>query len=253
MIARRIMVLGSIAVAVSIGAANMLLGGANARQTAPCITAPRPPPVDELRIALTATKIYTMELSALRGCPLQATLAKYNSSLGRYASDAQRLLLTLEYLRLAPACIETKQGHGESAVAATVEAVRVQAQQQLPFLIFNATLANTEFRQYWLNACAGAKPPAPPSPALTSLRALNNLVRRWLAGDYRADNLDFEIHLSEIARGAGATTTQRYHASLAVVRELEQHVRTALSPAYRAWRDDRDNYFTRLASATPLD
>ena len=78
--------------------------------------------------------------------------------------------------------------------------------QGLPERIYNATLATEEFRALWKPPYDLKDYPANTSSApVSALDAVNDHVKRWLAGDYRVDNRDFEILLSEVAKGdAGA-------------------------------------------------
>ena len=56
--------------------------------------------------SLTATgSLSLIDFLSLSGCELQANIAKRNTSMGRTASASQRLILDLEFLRLAPACV----------------------------------------------------------------------------------------------------------------------------------------------------
>ncbi|MEM8564649.1 MAG: DUF3080 family protein, partial [Pseudomonadota bacterium] len=64
------------------------------------------PPARELTIDIKGSDIDVLDFLSLTGCQLQITIGKRNSSLGRLASASQRLLLELEYLQLAPACID---------------------------------------------------------------------------------------------------------------------------------------------------
>ena len=72
---------------------------------------PRP---GQLRQEVSPGKLGTLDFMDLRGCALQTTIGKANSSLGRMARDSQRLLLTLEFLRHAPDCIDLMRGQGET-------------------------------------------------------------------------------------------------------------------------------------------
>ncbi len=165
---------------------------------------PRPPRPGALRIAFPGSSLDTLDFLALTGCELQVTIGKRNSSLGRLAADSQRLLLELEYLRLAPDCIAHQRAEGRAALADTLEAAWRDKREQLPARIFNATLAGDEYRGFWrTGATPGDYPAATGSQAIDALQAINGLARRWLSGDYRADNLAFEIYLGEVAGGDG--------------------------------------------------
>ncbi len=162
------------------------------------------PRTGRLRIALEGSSVDTLDFLALRGCALQVTIGKRNSSLGRMASDSQRLLLELEYLQLAPDCVETLRERGRDGLADELESAWRRKRDQLPALVFNATLANREYRALWRRpAVLGDYPEATGSGVIVALEAVNREVRRWLAGDYRFDNAGFELLLSEVAPGDG--------------------------------------------------
>jgi hypothetical protein len=145
----------------------------------------------------------------LSGCAVQTTFIKQNSSLGRQAKPSQRLLLELEYLRLAPPCIKRLRNHHNTALAETLEQTWRSGRQQLPALIFNATLGSDEYRAFWLTARApGGYPRVEPEVAVSALETINHHVRRWLEGDYQALNRNFELLLSEVAGGDGGAQLQ---------------------------------------------
>jgi len=165
---------------------------------------PQIPRPGELRLDLASGSLDALDFLALSGCALQVTIGKRNSSLGRMAPPSQRLLLELEFLQLAPACIRHLQDEGKGELAATVQEAAALKREQLPALIFNATLASEEYRDFWRS---GSLPPDYPaatgSGVVTALHGVTAHSRRWLAGDYTADNLAFELLLGEIARGDG--------------------------------------------------
>jgi hypothetical protein len=166
---------------------------------------PPPPRSAELRVPVTAGRLDALDFLALRGCRLQATVGKRNSSLGRLAPPSQTLLLELEFLRLAPACVETLRADGRDALAITLENAAASKREALPLRIYNATLASEEFRAFWQGG-AGPLAHYPKNTSSAPTLALDALLassERWLAGDYRADNRQVEILLSEIATGDG--------------------------------------------------
>jgi hypothetical protein len=168
------------------------------------VTLPRLPHRSELKLTLESGNLGTLDFLALTGCAVQVTIGKRNSSLGLMASASQRLLLELEFLQLAPECIDYQRSQGEDALADLLASAHTQKQRQLPALIFNATLGGPEYRALWRPPSTLGQYPANTSSApLTALSNINASVRRWLAGDYRADNMAFEIQLSEVALGDG--------------------------------------------------
>ena len=163
---------------------------------------PRPPRPGKLRLEIPADKLGTLDFMDLRGCELQVTIGKANSSLGRLARDSQKLLLALEYLHLAPACITMLQADGELELANKLQQSQAQKMTVLPALIFNATLASEEFQAFWRPAPVTTDYPANTSSAvITALNNISQAASRWLAGSYEADNLRFELQLSEVSRG----------------------------------------------------
>lgn len=163
----------------------------------------------ELQLDISRSDIDVLDFLALRGCELQVTIGKRNSSLGRLARHSQHLLLELEYLQLAPACITYQREQGELQLAATLEQAWTRKISQLPALIFNATLGSQEYRQFWkAPAQPGSYPANTSSAVINSLQAVNDLARRWLAGDFSADNLAFELLLADITAGDGGALRQ---------------------------------------------
>jgi Protein of unknown function (DUF3080) len=162
---------------------------------------PRP---SEIRQQFETDQIDGLDFLALRGCELQLTIGKKNSSLGRMARDSQRLLLELEFLQLAPGCIAVLQAEGKNTLAATLQQAWSDKQHQLPRRIFNATLGSTEYRQLWqANPPSRNYPEGTSANPLQALDQVNALVKRWLGGDYSFDNRSFELLLSEVAKGDG--------------------------------------------------
>ena len=223
-----------------------------------------PPVVADLQLPIPWGTLDTLDLVSLSGCTVQATIGKRNSSLGRYAKPSQRLLLELEYLRLAPHCIDLlRERHW--ALANVLDAAWHQRQLQLPALIFNATLGSDEYRSLWLNpGVPAAYPPVSHSAAVSALDRINRDVCRWLSGDYQAQNRNFEVSLSEVAGGgagallnaflthssvlfAAGPPSERLQSRLTPVKTLETHLASILPLQYRYWMDDRNDRVTAAA------
>ena len=165
---------------------------------------PAPPRAPNLQLALEGSRVDGLDFLRLRGCALQTTVARRNSSLGRLAPPSQRLLLELAFLREAPACIDRLRDEDDEALAALLAEAEAQKHRQLPALIFNATLGNREFRDFWRgNDALDNYPEETSSLVVTALERIDTDTRRWLGGDYRADESRFELALSDISRGDG--------------------------------------------------
>jgi hypothetical protein len=176
-------------------------------QPAPAVVLPdlpRLPARGELRLDLERGNLGTLDFLALSGCEVQITIGKRNSSLGIMASASQHLLLELEFLRLAPACIKHMRATERGELADLLQGAFDLKQQQLPAMIYSATLGGPEYRTLWQPPQnLGSYPEQTSSVPLTALAEINASTRRWLAGDYTADNMAFEIQLSEVAQADG--------------------------------------------------
>lgn len=171
---------------------------------------PRPPRPGALRLPVTSGSLDTLDFLSLSGCAVQVTIGRRNSSLGRMAAPSQRLLLALEYLRLAPQCVETLRADGKDSLADTLDNAQRLKRDQLPALIFNATLGSDEYRAFWqASSTPGGFPPVNPATAENALSGINGYAKRWLGGDYAADNQAFEILLAEVAGGGGGRLLNR--------------------------------------------
>ncbi|MEM1112976.1 MAG: DUF3080 family protein [Pseudomonadota bacterium] len=159
----------------------------------------RSPRSAALQIALPGSSLDALDFLALSGCKVQTTIGKRNSSLGRFARPSQRLLLELEYLRLAPECITLQRGKGERELADQLQSAWDLKRKQLPALIYNATLGSEEYRDFW----RPGSDTATSSSVITALEAIHADASRWLAGNFEADNLTFELQLSEVRKGDG--------------------------------------------------
>lgn len=228
-----------------------------------------PPVAADLQLDIPDDALDTLDLVSLSRCTLQTTVRKYNSRLGQHAKPSQRLLLALEYLRLAPPCIELLRNR-HPALVNILDATWHQRQTQLPALIFNATLGSDEYRSLWLNPRApAAYPPARSTAAVSALQVINRDVRRWLSGDYQAQNRDFELLLSEVAGGDAMAMLQQsrprrgealdaeregndMQTLLGTITNLEIQLASALPLRYRRWvndRNDRNNWVRQNAEA----
>lgn len=162
----------------------------------------RPPRSGKLRLEIPSDSLDTLDFLALSGCAVQVTIGKRNSSLGRMAKPSQRLLLALEYLRLAPDCITYLRKNDKNTLAELLEQSWQHKREQLPALIFNATLGADEYRSVWLASPVVADfPKLSSSVSVLALQAVNEQVSTWLSGDYQADNRGFELLLGEVAGG----------------------------------------------------
>lgn len=151
-----------------------------------------------------SANIDVLDFLSLSGCDLQVNLGRRNSGLGRQASPSQKLLLDLEFLDLAPTCIQKLQDDGNLDLASTIEKAAESRHAALPKSIYNAIFTGPEWLAFWrLPETLGDYPRQTNSELLDNIKALEVSVTAWLNGDYRADNLTFELLLSELRKGDG--------------------------------------------------
>lgn len=172
---------------------------------------PPAPEARELQLVIPPSDIERLDTLQLSGCAVQANIGKRQTSLGRFAKPSQRLFLELEYLRLAPDCINHLRDSNRHLLAAVLEEAWQQKQAQIPDLIFNATLGSDEYRSFSLATPSPEDyPRARSNVMITALNAITDQARRWLKGDYRAHNRNIELLLSEVAGGDGGARLQSW-------------------------------------------
>ena len=149
-------------------------------------------------------QIDLIDFLSLSGCELQINLGRRNSQLGRSASPSQRLLLDLEFMRLAPACADFLRQRQEAALADTIERASKQRLDWLPLTIHQAVLAGPEWEAFWSAPTHLADyPQATDSRIVETLGRLTMMIETWVAGDWMASNRDLELLLSALRAGDG--------------------------------------------------
>jgi hypothetical protein len=147
-----------------------------------------------------------LDLWSIRECALHVVLAQRNSSLGRVAQPSTRMFYELEFLRLAPECIEYLLQQGKTELAASLSQVRDRKEARLPHLIWQGVLGGGEYERFWqVPQRLGSYPTTGNSPAELALAALASDVRRWLSGDYQFESAEVEANLQKLlSADAGA-------------------------------------------------
>lgn len=151
-----------------------------------------------------ADSLSLIDFLSLSGCELQVNIARRNTSMGRTASPSQRLILDLEFLRLAPACIELLDAEDDADIA---DVLRQQSDARLAFLkqrIFTAILDGPEWRDFWEQpATLGRYPETASGDAAQSLWVLSQRVLRFSNRTWSAEDEDIEPLLASIRANAG--------------------------------------------------
>lgn len=170
----------------------------------PLVVPPRISDAQLTQIPIASGKLGVLDFLSLSGCELQVNIGRRNSALGRNASASQRLLLDLEFLRLAPSCINQLRLDDNASLAATLEQASEQRRAALPAMIYNALMAGPEYRQLWqLPASLGKYPSEVGGDVIDTLNWFDSYSDRWLAGDYRIAPGELEQRLSSLRAGDG--------------------------------------------------
>ncbi len=149
-------------------------------------------------------KLDVLDFLALSGCELQVNLGRRNSSLGRNAAASQVLLLDLEFLALAPACVNALRSAGNEQLALQIQAAQAMKIRFLPHRIFNALLAGPEYEQFWkLPGALAAYPETVGGAVIDSLHWFDRAIQMWLSGDYRFQVDQLEDQLFHLRNGDG--------------------------------------------------
>ena len=203
---------------------------------------PRFPAQRYLRTDPAREVIDILDLWSLRECALHSVLAERNSSLGRVARPSSRMVYELDFLRLAPACIELLLLSGKEELAATLRDASTRKAARLPAAIWQGVLGGAEYRHYWkLPQRLGDYPVASRYFSDQALVTLSSHVRRWLAGDYAVAPAAVEAALQQLGKGDGGALYKSLMLQAAYLGEIDEAVRHRLrqSPVCRSPGDSR--------------
>ena len=160
-------------------------------------------------VALPPTREGTDALSiidflALSGCELQANIAKRNTTMGRSASASQQLIFDLEFIRLAPECIEKLRAEDEGAIADLLETNLGQRSDDLVYTIARAILGGEEWRAFWrAPEWLGDYPTDASGDSAQTLWELSQRIKRFLEGNWSLEDEDLEPLLGRLRIDAG--------------------------------------------------
>ena len=151
-----------------------------------------------------AGSLSLIDFLSLSGCELQVNIAKRNTLMGRTASASQRLILDLEFLRLAPACVTLMEEKGEDSVAKTLRENIEVRRTNLPTRIFLAVIAGPEWRKFWEQPILlGAYPNSASGDSAQAVWELSERVQRFMDESWSAADEDLEPLLSTMRANSG--------------------------------------------------
>ncbi len=145
-----------------------------------------------------------IDFLALSGCELQANIAKRNTTMGRSASASQQLIFDLEFIRLAPDCIEKLRAEDEGAIADLLEGSLSQRNDGLVYTIAKAILGGEEWRAFWRPPeLLGDYPTDTSGDSAQTLWELSQRIKRFLGGNWSFEDEDLEPLLARLRIDAG--------------------------------------------------
>lgn len=186
-----------------------------AKPDRPAIDPPRIVELENSPIPIETQSIGLIDLLSVTDCELKVNIARRNTLLAKNASSSQQLLLDLEFLRMAPACIDMLRSSGDDKLAGIIKDAFELRNRQLPARIFNAVIAGPEWQALWsVPLSLGDYPEQSSDDEAQALNALAHRIERWLSGNWDSDDEIIELALSELRTGAGgslllAATTQQ--------------------------------------------
>ncbi len=145
-----------------------------------------------------------IDFLALSGCELQANIAKRNTTMGRSASASQQLIFDLEFIRLAPDCIEKLRAEDEGAIADLLATNLSQRSDGLIYTIAKAILGGDEWRAFWREPeLLGDYPTNTSGDSAQTLWELSQRIKRFLKGNWSSADEDLEPLLAKLRIDAG--------------------------------------------------
>ncbi len=145
-----------------------------------------------------------IDFLALSGCELQANIAKRNTTMGRSASVSQQLIFDLEFIRLAPDCIEKLRAEDEGAIADLLATSLSQRNDGLVYTIARAILGGEEWRAFWRPPeLLGDYPTNTSGDSAQTLWELSQRIKRFLEGNWSSADEDLEPLLATLRIDAG--------------------------------------------------
>ena len=164
----------------------------------------QPPVINELPGKEDADTLTLIDFLALSGCKLQANIAKRNTTMGRNASVSQRLIFDLEFIRLAPACIDKLRSDEDHEIADLLEASLVSRTESLVHTLARGVLGGSEWREFWrIPDSLGEYPLQSSGDAAQSLWELSQRVKRFLNGTWSPSDENLEPLLAKVRVNAG--------------------------------------------------
>ena len=139
----------------------------------------------QLSVVQPRHSIDLLDFLALGDCTLSQALARRNSNLGKFRPASQQLLFQLEFLQLAPDCIEQLEKSGDTELAAQLLTAQQSKLEHLDDYIWQALLGGSEFRDFWRQPQKqGDYPEHVSGEVIAAMAYLQQQATAWLAREF---------------------------------------------------------------------
>ena len=151
-----------------------------------------------------AASLNLLDFLSLHGCEVQLSIARKNSSLGKFAQDSQVLLETLQFLKHAPACVRSLANEDQADLIDKLSQALDLKTKQLPSLILQTSLLSDEARAFWKpNKSLGDYPEQVSVHPIQALAYLEDSFVEIANAQYELESSAFEQALQTINQGDG--------------------------------------------------
>lgn len=141
-------------------------------------------PPNSVKEEVETSSISLIELWDIKHCELHQIIASRNSNLGRLRVASQEWVYAMNFITLAPACIQSLENDD---VSITLQDALEEKRRQLPTLASNVVFASDEWRSFWQVGIFNANNPADGVMAFSQLTS--NLINRNLLSSEQLESL----------------------------------------------------------------
>lgn len=150
----------------------------------------RIPPIS-VKEDIKTSSISLVELWDIKHCELHQTIANRNSNLGRLRVPSQEWVYAMNFIALAPNCI---QSLSNNEVSVTLQDAFEEKRRQLPTLASNVVFAGDEWRSFWQAMTFNASHPTEGVMAFSQLAS--NLINQNTLSSEQLESLLATIYHS---------------------------------------------------------
>ena len=185
----------------------------------------------QIELLTAEASIGILEFLSLDKCAIQQTIAEKNNNLGKVAAQSQQLLNSITFIQQAPACLEILKTEQLDQLQHKLQHSFETKTQQLPYLLWHASLNGAEYRSFWKTANIDYQYPlALPINQPLALKNLFEFSQDVLL--LKNPSINLEQTLGIIRQGDGGQLLAAYTHLLNQLQVANQLVQTALAKPF---------------------